>query len=70
MQAAVERINHAIEWEQPIAVYGDYDVDGVTATALLSLVLGSLGAVVRRYIPNRFDEGYGLNVDALDTLLQ
>lgn len=68
MQAAVERIRYAVEWEQPIAVYGDYDVDGVTGTALLSLALASLGAQVRRYIPNRFDEGYGLNIEALDTL--
>ncbi|MCL4260739.1 MAG: single-stranded-DNA-specific exonuclease RecJ, partial [Anaerolineales bacterium] len=46
----------------------DYDVDGVTATALLVEALRTLGADVRGYIPNRFDEGYGLNKDALDTL--
>lgn len=68
MPDAVERIRYAIESEQLIAVYGDYDVDGVTATALLSMILESLGAQVRRYIPNRFDEGYGLNIEALDTL--
>lgn len=68
MSAAVERTRHAVERGQPIAVYGDYDVDGVTATALLTLVLESLGADVRSYIPNRFDEGYGLNRDALNTL--
>jgi single-stranded-DNA-specific exonuclease len=65
---AVERILHAIELSQTIAVYGDYDVDGVTATALLTLVLKNLGATVVGYIPNRFDEGYGLNNDALKSL--
>ncbi|MBE7535790.1 MAG: single-stranded-DNA-specific exonuclease RecJ [Anaerolineales bacterium] len=68
MQAAVDRINFALEHHEPIAVYGDYDVDGVTATALLVEALRTLGADVRGYIPNRFDEGYGLNKDALDTL--
>jgi len=68
MEATVTRIQRAIEQEEPIAIYGDYDVDGVTATALLVLVLRGLGANVRHYIPNRFDEGYGLNHDALDLL--
>lgn len=68
MKAAVDRINFALEHHKPIAVYGDYDVDGVTATALLVEALRALGADVRGYIPNRFDEGYGLNKDALDTL--
>ncbi|GJQ52580.1 MAG: single-stranded-DNA-specific exonuclease RecJ [Anaerolineaceae bacterium] len=68
MKAAVDRINFALEHHEPIAVYGDYDVDGVTATALLVEALRALGADVRGYIPNRFDEGYGLNKDALDTL--
>src|SRR6185436_18907400 len=54
--------------DEPIAVYGDYDVDGVTATALLVDALKGLGGNVRHYIPNRFDEGYGLNIDALDSL--
>lgn len=65
---AVERIYWSIRNNEPIAVYGDYDVDGVTATALLTEVLESLGAKVRGYIPNRFDEGYGVNKEALDTL--
>ena len=68
MQAAVDRIRFALEHNEPIAVYGDYDVDGVTATALLVEALQKLGADVRGYIPNRFDEGYGLNKDALDSL--
>ncbi|MBN2549991.1 MAG: single-stranded-DNA-specific exonuclease RecJ [Anaerolineales bacterium] len=65
---AVERIWAAIQQDEPIAVYGDYDVDGVTATALLGQVLLSLGTRVMGYIPNRFDEGYGVNNEALDYL--
>src|SRR5215207_3803440 len=68
MQATVDRIQFALAHAEPIAVYGDYDVDGVTATALLVQALQALGANVRGYIPNRFDEGYGLNKDALDSL--
>src|SRR5215211_328857 len=68
MQATVERIQYALEHNEPIAIYGDYDVDGVTATALLVQALEGLGGNVRGYIPNRFDEGYGLNKDALDSL--
>lgn len=68
MESAVERILYAIDQGQAIAIYGDYDVDGVTATALLVEALRVLGANVREYIPNRFDEGYGLNTDALDAL--
>ena len=68
MDAAVERICFAIEHHESIAIYGDYDVDGVTSTALLVQTLQALGADVRGYIPNRFDEGYGLNKDALDHL--
>lgn len=67
METAVERIRQAIRQRQAIAIYGDYDVDGVTATASVQ-TLQALGADVRGYIPNRFDEGYGLNKDALDLL--
>src|SRR4026209_2343952 len=68
MQATVERIQYALNHQEPIVIYGDYDVDGVTATALLVQALEGLGGNVRGYIPNRFDEGYGLNKDALDSL--
>ncbi len=68
MKAAVERIRYALEHNEPIAIYGDYDVDGVTSTALLVDILNALGADVRGYIPNRFDEGYGLNNEALSQL--
>ena len=66
--ATIDRVRYALEKQEPIAVYGDYDVDGVTATALLVQTLCTLGGNVRSYIPNRFDEGYGLNVDALSNL--
>ncbi len=68
MDAAIDRIRFALDQQQAIAIYGDYDVDGVTATALLLQALQQLNANVRGYIPNQFDEGYGLNNDALDHL--
>jgi len=68
MGAAVARIRYALEHNEPIAIYGDYDVDGVTSTALLVDMLTAFDADVRGYIPNRFDEGYGLNNEALSQL--
>lgn len=68
MQAAVDRLRHAVRHCQPIAIYGDYDTDGVTATVLLVQTLQALGADVVPYIPNRHEEGYGLNTEALDGL--
>ena len=68
MREATDRIILALQNNEPIAIYGDYDVDGVTATALLVQTLQSLNADVRGYIPNRFEEGYGLNNNALDEL--
>ncbi|NIS81466.1 MAG: single-stranded-DNA-specific exonuclease RecJ [Anaerolineales bacterium] len=65
MDAAVERVLKAIREGEQIVVYGDYDADGVTATALLVEHIHKLGGVVQHYIPNRFDEGYGLNHEAL-----
>ena len=68
MPRAVERIGSAIHQNEAIAIYGDYDVDGVTATALLVQTIRTLGGNVRGYIPNRFDEGYGLNKEAMSAL--
>jgi single-stranded-DNA-specific exonuclease len=70
MAAAVDRIAYAIRHQEPIAVYGDYDADGVTASALLVQALQKLNAHVQGYIPDRFSEGYGLNIDALTALHQ
>ncbi|MGC9333446.1 MAG: single-stranded-DNA-specific exonuclease RecJ [Anaerolineae bacterium] len=68
MGEAVMRLRAAIRREEQIAVYGDFDTDGVTATALLVEVLSALGARVEPYIPHRVDEGYGLNLPALRDL--
>ena len=58
---AIERINQAIDKNERILVYGDYDADGVTSTTILVHTLQKLGAQVGWYIPNRFTEGYGPN---------
>ncbi len=68
MAQAVERLTQAIINQEPIAVYGDYDADGVTATALMIQLLTALGGKAQAYIPNRFEEGYGLNNKALAEL--
>ena len=65
---AVARIRNAIEARERIVVYGDYDVDGVTATALLVRTLEKLGADVSFFIPNRFSDGYGLHLDCIQEL--
>ena len=68
MEAAVDRLSFAIKNGDPIVVYGDYDADGVTATALLLNSLQAFGGQVQPYIPDRFEEGYGLNIAALQQL--
>ncbi len=68
MYAAVTRLRQALRASEPIAVYGDFDADGVTATVLLVQTLRSLGGRVRPYIPHRVDEGYGLHKEALTQL--
>ena len=68
MDAAVRRIRRAIEAEEHVAVYGDYDVDGITATCLLSDYLESKGLACEVYIPNRLEEGYGIRKAGLDSL--
>ena len=64
MEKSVNRIHLAIENQEPILIYGDYDADGVTGTSILIKSLRELGAIVDYYIPNRFYEGYGPNEDA------
>lgn len=68
MERAVARLRRAALEGEPVAVFGDFDVDGVTAAALLTEALTGLGARVLPYIPDRYTEGYGLNVDALHRL--
>jgi single-stranded-DNA-specific exonuclease len=67
---AVERVRLAIQNQESILVYGDYDVDGVSSTSLMLFVLQHLGAKVDYYIPNRFREGYGLHQDAIELAKQ
>lgn len=68
MDRAVERIRRAVEDGEPIVVFGDYDVDGVSATAILYECLSNMGAQVRCKLPSRSGGGYGLNCDALRAL--
>ncbi|EFO79531.1 single-stranded-DNA-specific exonuclease RecJ [Oscillochloris trichoides DG-6] len=68
MPAASERIAQAIQAGEPIAVYGDFDTDGVTAVTLLVQALGAMGAKIQPYIPHRTREGYGLNLHAVQHL--
>lgn len=68
MDKAVERIARAIEEEEPMVVFGDYDVDGITATALLYSCLESMGAQVFYKLPNRADTGYGLTQEVVEQI--
>jgi single-stranded-DNA-specific exonuclease len=68
MAPAVERLTRAVVQGEKITLYGDYDVDGVCSTALLSLFLDALGVSPETYIPHRIDEGYGLNLRAVERI--
>ncbi|MDE6767528.1 MAG: single-stranded-DNA-specific exonuclease RecJ, partial [Eubacterium sp.] len=68
MDKAVSRINKALEKDERICIYGDYDCDGVTSTALLYTFFESLGADVIYFIPNRLTDGYGMNMSAIDKI--
>lgn len=70
MEKAVQRIERAIDSSEKITVYGDYDCDGVTSTALLLSLLKNMGADVDYYIPSRETEGYGLNNSAIDKIYE
>ena len=70
MREAVDRVLRAIHERQVIAVYGDYDADGVTATALLVDVLERLGGRVSPFLPHRLEEGYGLSDEGLERCLR
>ncbi|NMW21876.1 MAG: single-stranded-DNA-specific exonuclease RecJ [Chlorobiaceae bacterium] len=70
MQKAVERVLRAIESHEKIMLYGDYDVDGTTGTALLFLFLKERGAEVCYYINDRFSEGYGLSTEGIDSAVE
>ena len=67
MRAAVPRVQQAIERREPILIYGDYDVDGTTATVLLKTAIEMLGGEVRFHVPHRLKEGYGMRDEVLET---
>ena len=68
IEKAISRIALAVERNEKVTIYGDYDVDGVTSVCTLYLYLKSLGARVEYYIPNRAGEGYGISCNAIDSL--
>ncbi|MBW2091681.1 MAG: single-stranded-DNA-specific exonuclease RecJ, partial [Deltaproteobacteria bacterium] len=70
LDRAVDRLLRALGQGEEITIYGDYDADGLTSTALLADFLQKIGARVRTYIPHRLDEGYGLHVYAVETLAE
>ena len=69
MEIAVTRIMKAIENKEKVVIYGDYDVDGITSTTVLKQFLAERGLEVGYYIPNRLEEGYGLNKEAIEDII-
>ena len=70
MEKAVKRILQAIEKQEKVTIYGDYDVDGITSITVLKSFLQDRGLAVKTYIPNRLEEGYGLNKEAIEKIAQ
>ena len=68
MVPAIERVRRAIDRKEKVMIYGDYDVDGVTSSAVLCRALRRQGADVMTYIPHRMEEGYGLNLEIIPTV--
>ena len=68
MQAVVEKIQTHIENDDKILIFGDYDVDGISASAILIQYFNSIGVKVTNYMPNRYEDGYGLSVSTLDKI--
>lgn len=69
MEIAVDRIIKAIENNEKVMIYGDYDVDGITSTTVLKQFLAERGLETGYYIPNRLEEGYGLNKEAIENII-
>ena len=69
MEIAVDRILKAIENKEKVVIYGDYDVDGITSTTVLKKFLKERGLDTGTYIPNRLEEGYGLNKEAIEEII-
>lgn len=69
MKDGVELIKRSVDLGKKIVIYGDYDADGITSTSILYICLKNIGANIECYIPNRMDEGYGLNFEAIDEII-
>src|ERR687890_205638 len=70
LTAAADRVARAVRDQEKIVIYGDYDVDGITATAILWHAIKILGGRAEFYIPHRIEEGYGLNGEAITHLCE
>jgi len=70
MKKAVKRIKQSINNKESVVIYGDYDIDGITAVSMLYMFLKEHGVNVGFYIPDRLDEGYGLSIEAADSILK
>lgn len=70
MKKAVNRILKAIENKEKMIIYGDYDVDGITSITVLKSFFEDRGVDIDTYIPNRIEEGYGLNKKAIDSIIE
>lgn len=70
MEIAVQRIIKAINNKEKVTIYGDYDVDGITSITVLKSFLSDIGLECESYIPDRLEEGYGLNKNAIDSILK
>ena len=70
MEKVIERLHEAVIAEEHIVIYGDYDADGITSTTVLKEALELIGADVETYLPNRFTDGYGPNVERYQDLIQ
>ena len=70
MRAAVDRVLRAINEQERIVLYGDYDVDGVTSLALLNEMLRAYGAAPALFLPSRMEEGYGLSAEGIERCWQ
>lgn len=70
MQATIDRLLQAVDADEEVVLYGDYDVDGVSSTALLTLILSAYGLKVRAFLPQRLSEGYGLSIGGIQKAIE
>ena len=70
MDKAASRLRTAVLWDDTVGVFGDFDTDGISGTAIVVTALESLGLKVVPYLPHRVDEGHGLNIQAVETLAE